>query len=103
MVLRAPNTPADPDWRGVLFFRDPRATSNPTNNPAVQINGGMTTQLRGGMYFPNSHVRFNGNAGSSACSVVVAGSIEFSGNAGVALCAETGTATPRTRQVAISE
>jgi hypothetical protein len=102
--LRAPKTPADPDFRGVLLFRDGRAANTGSNgNPPVRINGGADLNLMGGMYFPNAHARFNGTAGTALCSVVVGASFEFTGNAGVARCAEVGTRVPQTRIVVVAE
>jgi hypothetical protein len=102
--LRAPNAPADADYRGVLLFRDPRATSTGGGgNPPVRINGGANLNLMGGMYFPNAHARFNGTAGTALCGVLVAASFEFTGNAGVAQCAEVGTRVPQTRIVVVAE
>jgi Flp pilus assembly protein TadG len=102
--LRAPNAPADPDFRGVLLFRDGRATNTGGNgNPPVRINGGANLNLMGGMYFPNAHSRFNGTAGTALCGVLVGGSFEFTGNAGVARCAEVGTRVPQTRIVVVAE
>ena len=69
-------------YRGVLFFRDPRATTNNSGNPSVSLNGGAYTLLEGGMYFPNSYVRFNGGdqVSPSLCTVLVGGTHELSGN-----------------------
>jgi Flp pilus assembly protein TadG len=101
--LRAPANPADSAFRGVLFYRSAAATSNSTSNPPVKINGGGTLSLAGGMYFPRTHVRVNGNSGSVVCSVLVAASIEFTGNANVTGCATMGTPVPRTRAVVMAE
>ena len=84
---------ADPDYAGILFFRDPRATSgNTQGNPAVRINGGASTTLTGAMYFPNSYVVYNGNAAANSCSVLVGGTIELTGNSGlnVSQCSQLG-------------
>jgi Flp pilus assembly protein TadG len=72
----------DRNYDGILFFRDPRATSN-SGNAQVQINGGATTALTGAMYFPNSSISYSGNSSTSQCSVVVAGTISLTGNTGV--------------------
>ena len=95
--LSAPNAvhATDPDYAGILFFRDPRATGgNTQGNPAVNINGGANTVLTGAMYFPNSYVKYNGNANLSLCSVLIGGTIEMTGNAGltIAQCAALGFA-----------
>jgi hypothetical protein len=101
--LRAARTAADPDFNGILFYRDIRATANSTSNPAVDLNGTATVKLSGGMYFPSTHVRMTGTAGTIACSVLVAASVEFNGNADVTGCAEVGTRVPQTRIVMVAE
>jgi hypothetical protein len=101
--LRAARDAADPDYNGILFYRDIRATTNSTNNPAVDLNGTATVKLSGGMYFPSTHVRMTGTAGTIACSVVVAASVEFNGTADVTGCAQIGTRVPQTRIVMVSE
>lgn len=99
IVLTAPNLARasqpdyDPDYAGILFFRDPRATGgNNQGNPAVNINGGAGTSLTGGMYFPNSYVKYSGNANVNACSVLIGGTVEMTGNVGLTLsqCAALG-------------
>jgi hypothetical protein len=101
--LRAPTTPDDPDFRGVLFYRDGRAT---TGGVAVKINGGGTAlDIRGGLYFPSSSVEFSGGADVSGCIVLVARSIELKGNSvvGTRACDSAGTAVPRTRIAMVVE
>jgi Flp pilus assembly protein TadG len=72
----------DRGYDGILFFRDPSATSN-SGNAQVSISGGANTVLTGGMYFPNSSIAYQGNSTTSQCSVVVAGGITLTGNTGV--------------------
>jgi Flp pilus assembly protein TadG len=72
----------DRDYDGILFFRDPRATSN-SGNAQVKINGGANTVLTGAMYFPNSSISYSGNSSTSQCSILVAGTISLTGNTGV--------------------
>jgi Flp pilus assembly protein TadG len=72
----------DRAYDGILFFRDPNATSN-SGNAQVSISGGANTVLTGGMYFPNSNITYQGNSTTSQCSVVVAGGITLTGNTGV--------------------
>jgi Flp pilus assembly protein TadG len=110
VTLQAPRTnPDDPDLNGVLFFRDPRATSNSTSNPAVQINGGADTKLSGAMYFPQSYVKFNGNASAtgSTCTALIAGTLDFNGTADtyvdVSSCATYGAAVPQVQVVRLVE
>ncbi|WP_437171124.1 pilus assembly protein TadG-related protein [Falsiroseomonas sp. E2-1-a4] len=88
ITLSAPTAAhaADPDYAGILFFRDPRATGgNNQGNPAVDINGGPSTSLTGAMYFPNSYVKYSGNAAVNTCSVLIGGTVEMTGNTGVTL------------------
>lgn len=81
-----PNYSGNLDYAGVLFFRDPRATGgNTQGSPAVDINGGPTTKLTGGMYFPNSYVKYSGNAAANTCSILFGGTIDMTGNSGVTL------------------
>jgi hypothetical protein len=101
--LRAARTALDPDYNGILFYRDIRATTNNLNSPAVDIAGTAGIDLAGGMYFPSSHVRFIGTSGTIACSVLVANSIDFQGTSDVTGCAQTGTRVPQTRMVVVSE
>ncbi len=101
--LQAARLPRDPDYRGVLFFRDPRAATNNSGNPSVSLNGGAYTVLEGGMYFPNSYVQFNGGnqVSPSQCTVLVGGTIDLSGsgvtNMNIVKCPELGTPIPRLR------
>lgn len=102
--LQAPRIPrSDPDYRGVLFFRDPRAHNNNSGNPAVAMNGGAKQVLEGGMYFPNAYVRYNGGdqVSPSQCTVLIGGTIDMSGsgvtNVNIAKCPELGTPIPRRR------
>jgi Flp pilus assembly protein TadG len=101
--LRAAREARDPDYNGVLLYRDVRAPYGQTNNPSVQLNGGTSMGLAGALYFPSTHVRINGNAAVIACSVIVAASIDFIGNADVSGCNETGTAVPQTRRVVMTQ
>ncbi|MBW8268673.1 hypothetical protein [Caldovatus aquaticus] len=102
--LQAPRVPrSDPDYRGVLFFRDPRAHNNNSGNPAVVMNGGAKQVLEGGMYFPNAYVRYNGGdqVSPSQCTVLIGGTIDLSGsgvtNVNITRCPELGTPIPRRR------
>jgi len=102
--LQAPRNPrSDMDYRGVLFFRDPRAHNNNSGSPAVQMNGGALSVLEGGMYFPNAYVRYNGGdeVSPSQCTVLIGGTIDMSGsgvtNVNIAKCPELGTPIPRRR------
>jgi hypothetical protein len=84
-VLRGPTGSliADhPEAAGVVLYRDARATNNGNENK-VQLNGGATMMLFGGMYFPTSDVVVNGNSdiGYSSCLGVVGYRLSFSGTA----------------------
>jgi hypothetical protein len=101
--LQAPTTAADPDYDGVLFFRDPRATNGVgSGNPPVRIAGGAQLSLTGGMYFPNTDVRFSGNSSAAGCSVLVAAAVEFGGSATSSQCSRLGTSVPQARVVAFA-
>ena len=101
--LRAARVAQDPDFNGILFYRDVRGSLGQQNNPSIDINGGTTTALAGGLYFPSTHIKINGNAGVLACSVIVAASIDFIGNADVTGCAAVGTTVPRTQIVVMNQ
>ena len=98
---------SDPDYAGILFFRDPRARTGDQGNPPVQINGGIATSLTGGMYFPNAQVRYSGNSGNSLCSVLVGGTVVMTGNSGLSTtgCEDLGLGgiAPQTRVVRLVE
>jgi hypothetical protein len=106
VTLVAPSAnPVDARYNGVLFHREERATLGST----VTINGGARTTLAGGMYFPTSLVRFNGNAEvrNSSCIALVADTLDFTGTADVYLdvsgCPAYGTPVARTVTVRLSE
>lgn len=69
-----------PEAKGLLVYRDARAANNGTGKE-VQLNGGATMSLFGGLYFPTSDVVVNGNSdiGYSACHAVVGYRLNFSG------------------------
>ncbi|MDI3307061.1 MAG: hypothetical protein QJR07_08155, partial [Acetobacteraceae bacterium] len=91
---------------GILFYRDIRATNgNGQGNPVVNINGGPSVTLAGGMYFPNSYVKYSGSLDTNICSVLVGGTIEMTGNSGlnVSNCQQFGSITPMTKIVRLVE
>jgi len=98
---------SDPDYAGILFFRDPRSRAGDESNPPAQINGGIATSLTGGMYFPNAYVRYSGNSGNSLCSVLVGGTVAITGNSGLSTmgCEGLGLGgiVPQTRVVRLVE
>ncbi|MFC0387104.1 pilus assembly protein TadG-related protein [Muricoccus vinaceus] len=81
--LRGPTSPlipGHPESDGLLFYRDARATNNGPQKE-VQLNGGSTLRLNGGMYFPTSDVVMNGTSDiGSTCLSLVAYRLSFSGN-----------------------
>jgi hypothetical protein len=102
VTLTAPTVNSDdPDFNGVLFFRDSRAIQN----SEVQMNGNAGTSLRGALYFPSSLVKFNGNAtlNPSDCTVIVGRTVDVSGSSetrvAVGGCANYGTTVPQTQFV----
>jgi hypothetical protein len=100
--LRAPSDPADPDFRGVLIYRDVAAN---TGGTAAKINGNADLGMAGGLYFPSSTVEFTGGSSSNGCLVLVAGTVDIRGNAGATVngCNATATSVPRTRIAAVVE
>jgi Flp pilus assembly protein TadG len=104
LVAPAAN-PVNAAYNGVLFHR---VAAAPTGS-LVTINGGASTTLAGGMYFPSSLVRFNGNAEvrNSSCISLVADTLDFTGTADVYLdvngCAARGTPVAQTRTVRLTE
>jgi hypothetical protein len=80
--LRGPSTaliPDHPESAGLLFYRDARATNNGPQKE-VQLNGGASLRLNGGMYFPTSDVVMNGKSDiNSTCLSVVGYRLSFSG------------------------
>ena len=73
--------PGHPEGAGLVLYRDAKATNNGSAKE-VQLNGGATMVVFGGMYFPTSDVVVNGNSdqGYSSCHAVVGYRLSFSGN-----------------------
>ena len=66
-------------YRGVLMYQDARAAYGTSH-----INGNSSTFMRGGFYFPNRQLTFNGTAGmSTECIQLVARRLAFTGNANI--------------------
>lgn len=101
VTLAAPRSAADPDWNGVLMFRDPRAVAG----GSATLNGTESSTISGAMYLPNTDVTFLGNGAltDDSCIALVAGTISFTGNASVAGCARAGTAVPQVQAVRLTE
>ena len=95
-----------PALTGVLFYRT--ATSQNFNSSEITINGGATTNLAGGIYFPNADAHYNGN-NSSPCTVIVGGGITMNGTAGLNSnlattgCSAIGTPIPQIQSVKLVE
>jgi len=89
---------------GVLFYRQDARDDLGTSGYEVAINGGATTVLQGGFYFPRADGKYNGNA-TSTCTVIVGGSIMMNGDATFSTdhCSDMGTGTGRIRSVALVE
>ena len=66
-------------YAGVLVYQDRRAEYGTSH-----INGNSSTFLRGGWYFPNRQLIFNGTTGmSTECVQLVARRLGFSGNSAI--------------------
>ena len=92
---------------GLLFYQDGRGSPG-----SVTINGGATTTLIGGLYFPGASVTFDGNEtmngdGLSTCTELVGMTLNISGNASTTLdtsgCAKYGTKTAQLMAVRLLE
>jgi Flp pilus assembly protein TadG len=83
VTLAAPTTnSASSAFNGVLFYMDYNAPdSNGNGNAKVDITGGGTTSLWGGMYFPSVTANWGGNSNTtSTCTDIVAKNLTFGGN-----------------------
>jgi Flp pilus assembly protein TadG len=108
-ALTGPNTsliPGHAEAAGVVIYRDARATNNGPEKE-VQLNGGATMHLSGGLYFPTSDIVMNGKSNiESTCLSVVGYRLSFSGTAdtevGVSGCRNF-TAYPTIRTVRLVE
>lgn len=81
--LRGPASsliPGHAEGAGLVVYRDAHATNNGSAKE-VQLNGGATLVMFGGMYFPTSDVVVNGNSdiGYSSCHAVVGYRLSLSG------------------------
>jgi hypothetical protein len=71
--------PGHPEASGLVIYRDWAATNNGTAKE-VQLNGGATMLLRGGVYLPTSDVVVNGKSDlGSDCLSIVANNLSLSG------------------------
>lgn len=82
--LSGPTTsliPGHAEAAGLAIYRDWRATNN-GHAKEVQLNGGATMTLRGGVYLPTSDVVVNGKGDiNSNCLSIVGRNLSFSGAA----------------------
>jgi hypothetical protein len=71
------SAPDDGDLKGVLFYRDRRAS-----NIEIKINGGADSNLTGAMYFPTSDITYAGNSTMVVkCLQMVGQKLKFRGGA----------------------
>jgi Flp pilus assembly protein TadG len=93
-------------FNGILFYRAGMAAGENVSAPGVNINGGASTTLNGGMYFPQSYVSYgaNGNAGPT-CSILVGANISLTNTASQfgTTCSDYGTAVPQVQAVRLVE
>ncbi len=82
-LLRGPAgslIPGHPSAAGLVLYRDARATNN-GQQKEVQLNGGATMDIFGGVYMPTSDVVVNGrSAMGSSCFSIVGYRLSLSGN-----------------------
>jgi len=88
---------------GVLFYRY-SAQDDVGGSVEVHINGGASSTLAGGMYFPSADAIYNGNS-SSQCTMLVAGAVTMNGDAtfDTTTCANIGTPVAKVQSVALVE
>lgn len=81
------SAPADGTYKGVLFYRDRRAS-----NIEIKINGGASSKLTGALYFPSSDITFAGHADMDVkCLQMVGQKLKFRGGASITnVCPEGG-------------
>lgn len=73
--------PGYPEAKGLVLYRDGRATNNGSQNEA-HLNGGAGMRIVGSIYLPTSDVQVNGNSGTnySTCMSIIGYYLSFSGN-----------------------
>ena len=103
--LMADPSQTDSRYNGVLMYRDVRANTGNASAYTTNINGGSTSTMTGGMYFPSSDITYNGNSTltSQSCTVLVARSITFSGNVSNTGCTTFGTSPTVTYAIRLVE
>jgi Flp pilus assembly protein TadG len=91
------SSPGDGDYKGVLFYRDRRAS-----NIEIKINGGANSKLTGALYFPSSDITFAGNAGMDVkCLQMVGQKLKFRGGAAITNVCPTGSGASAFQQTVV--
>jgi len=80
--LSAPDSSAGAgDWEGMLFYQDRNDATTCSGNNCNLLNGNLSSEFEGAVYFPNQEVTVNGgNSATSPCLQIVAWQVSFSGN-----------------------
>lgn len=74
--LRAPTASEDPTWKNILFFQDPRGSTNQST-----MAGDSNFDMEGVIYMPNGTIRFAGSSGQhSDCLLLVAHRVALAGS-----------------------
>jgi Flp pilus assembly protein TadG len=112
VTLNAPFTNSfNSAFNGILFYTDYHASpTNSCGSAPVNINGGATSILTGGMYFPSVNACFSGNmtaggAVASNCLVLVGAQVTFTGDSRIdeSACTADGTSVPHPLVIALAE
>ena len=91
------SSPGDGDYKGVLFYRDRRAS-----NIEIKINGGASSNLTGALYFPSSDITFAGNAGMNVkCLQMVGQKLKFRGSAAISNVCPSGSGASAFQQTIV--
>jgi Flp pilus assembly protein TadG len=82
ITLRAPSRAMDDNgvnypYPGMLIIQDPDASVSGDS----RLNGGVNVFLDGAIYFPHQELVYEGNSGSTACTLIVADSVKVTGSA----------------------
>ena len=91
------SSPGDGDYKGVLFYRDRRAS-----NIEIKINGGANSHMTGALYFPSSDITFAGNAGMNVqCLQMVGQKLKFRGTAAISNVCSTSSGASAFQQTIV--
>jgi hypothetical protein len=89
--------PSDGTYKGVLFYRDRRAT-----NIEIKINGGASSKLTGALYFPSSDITYAGHADMKVeCLQMVGQVLKFRGGANITNQCPTGGGSQAVQQTVV--